>query len=180
MIILFPGEDTIPEVAAEPPITYVYQPHYCHFFYTDLGGDYERNLGSIAELIFNKHHDYTVLKLTWEGNIRKRICDDCCAKWWFTVDGSACTNPEDIYTSISSSSALNIFLPTTLTGVCFAAQRLPLQRGLRRINLVVGNCDNSRIADLATGFDSSSRIIVEEMPRGVYYHIALHEFELPH
>lgn len=173
-VLPFSGEDLIPEVAAEPPPTYVYQPHYCHFFYSNLGGDQERNLGTIAHVIFNKLHDHTVLKLTWEGNARKRSCTDCCAKWWFTIDGSGCTKPEDIYTSISSSNALNIFLPTTLTGVCFATLGLPLQKGQRRIKLMVGNCDNSRITDLATGFESSSRIIVEEIPRGGY-NTALHE-----
>ena len=168
------GDNSVPEVVAKPPPTYVYAPHYCQFFYTSLTTNAERNLGSVAQVRFNKRHEHTVLKLTWEGNFRKKSCSNCCAKWWFTIDGSACTAFEDIYTSIASSVAYDIFFPTTLTGVCFASSGLPLGAGKHFIALQVGNCDNSRIANSATGFGSSSRIIVEELPRGEYGYSRYH------
>lgn len=64
------GEDTLPEVAVHPPSEFVFSPHYCHFLYTDLGVNDERNLGPIIEVKFQKDHDYTVLRITWESNLR--------------------------------------------------------------------------------------------------------------
>ena len=121
-IFLYPsGNDYFPEVQATPPPDFVYEPIYCHYFYPNLAGNQERNLGIIAEVVFNKLHPHTFLRMTWEGNFRKKSCSNCCARWFITIDGSPCSNYEDIETSIASASALDIFAPTTLTGVCNAS-----------------------------------------------------------
>ena len=113
---------------------------------------------------FTKLHDFTVLKLTWEGNFRKRNCNNCCARWWLTIDGSVCTSYEEIVTSIASSSAYDIFAPTTLTGVCVESGDTPLWSGNITISLHVGNCEGSQVSNTATGFFSTSRFIIEEIP----------------
>ena len=64
------GDSTFPEVAVLPPQGFVFSPHYCHYFYTDLGINSERNLGTILTVKFRKDHDHTLLRLTWEGNLR--------------------------------------------------------------------------------------------------------------
>ena len=48
----------------------MFSPHYCQFVYTDLGINRERNLGTLAAVTFQKDHDHTVLRITWEGNFR--------------------------------------------------------------------------------------------------------------
>lgn len=53
-----------------PPVGFVFSPHYCQYLYSDLGVNNERNLGPIVTRKFQKYHDHTVLRITWEGNFR--------------------------------------------------------------------------------------------------------------
>ena len=59
-----------PEVAVVAPASYVYQPNYCQYLFLDLGTNRERNLGLVAKVSFVKLHEFSVLRITWEGNIR--------------------------------------------------------------------------------------------------------------
>ena len=71
MLLFFSsGDDSFPEVMVVPPEGFVFSPHYCQFLYPDLGINNERNLGTIVSVKFQKDHDHTVLRLTWEGNFR--------------------------------------------------------------------------------------------------------------
>lgn len=117
------------------------------------------------QVTFTKLHPHTVLKVTWEGNLRVRSCTNCCSQWWINIDGSPCSAYENIATSISSAAAYDIFAPTTLTGVCYESADLAIGQGQHVIELDVGNCPGSRIANSATGLLSTSRLIVEEIPR---------------
>lgn len=148
-----------------PPPGFVYLPNYCHYFFPTLAGQTERNLGTILQVTFTKLHPHTVLKVTWEGNLRVRSCTNCCSQWWINIDGSPCSAYENIATSISSAAAYDIFAPTTLTGVCYESADLAIGQGQHVIELDVGNCPGSRIANSATGLLSTSRLIVEEIPR---------------
>jgi hypothetical protein len=67
------GDESVPEVAVTPPASYIFSPHYCQFVYPSLGINNERNLGPIVVTKFQKYHDHTVLKITWEGNFRSDI-----------------------------------------------------------------------------------------------------------
>ena len=64
------GDPRTPRVVVTPPVSYMFQPNYCQFFFSDLFGNHERNLGTIAKVRFNKVHEFTVLRITWEGNFR--------------------------------------------------------------------------------------------------------------
>ena len=187
--MLSAGDDTFPEVAVRPPPNFIYSPNYCHYFYSTTAGQTERNLGTIlqvhthcsytqcllfhlfpsTQVSFKKLHAHTVLKVTWEGNIRTRRCVNCCSQWWINIDGSPCTEYENITTSIASALAYDIFNPTTLTGVCLRTSDLPIAMGDHVIELDVGNCPGSRIADSATGVLSTSRLIVEEIPKREWF-----------
>lgn len=159
------GAEDFPEVLPEAPPAYVYQPHYCHFFYSTLSINRERNLGTIVETLFNKQHSHTALKFTWEGSLRKKSCSSCCSRWWISIDGSACNYYERIETTIASSTAYDVFVPTTLTGICTISETLPIESGIHLIRLEVGNCPGSQISNTASGFFSTSRLIVEEIPQ---------------
>ena len=102
---------------------------------------------------------------------RKKNCRNCCSRWWINIDGSPCSNYEPIETSISSTTAVDIFAPTTLTGICFESGDLPLSTGAHQISLVVGNCPGSPFTNAASGLYSTSRLIVEEIPRRKSCHI---------
>lgn len=155
-----------PNSTVIPPLSYVYNPNYCHYFYEHLGRNRERNLGHIANVTFTKQADHTALRLTWEGNFRKQRCTVCCAEWFITINGAPCTSFEEVKTSIVSRTAYNIFFPTTLSGICHEVDGVPLTKGQKLLKLEVGNCDGSPIADGASGFSQSSRFTVEEIPRG--------------
>lgn len=152
-------------MAAVPPAEFIYTPNYCQYFFPHLGINRERNVGIIASTKFTKDHPHTVLRVTWEGNLRKRACTDCCTRWWVEIDGSPCSNNEGIETSIVSSTAQDIFAPTTVTGVCFESGDLPIANGIHQVRLMVGNCPDSGISNAGSGFFSTSRLIVEEIPR---------------
>ena len=88
----------------------------------------------------------------------------CVHRWWLEIDGSPCSNYEDISTSIRSSTAQDIFAPTTITGFCNESALLPISTGSHSIRLMVGNCPGATIVNAAGGFFSTSRLIVEEIP----------------
>ena len=73
MCFLCAGDESFPEVAVTPPAGYIFSPHYCQYVYLDLGINNERNLGPIVVNKFQKYHEHTVLKITWEGNFRSDI-----------------------------------------------------------------------------------------------------------
>ena len=161
----YPGDVTYPEVAVVAPAEFVYTPSYCEFVFPHLGGNRERNVGVLVTRRFTKDHPHTVLRLTWEGNLRKRRCVNCCTRWWLEVDGSPCDSDASIETSIRSNSAQDVFAPTSISGFCASSGNLPISEGEHSIRLVNGNCPGSRIVDAGSGFFSTSRLIVEEIPR---------------
>ena len=67
-------------------------------------------------------------------------------------------------TSIYSTNDFDIFDPTTVSGICYEAGGVPIGARQHLVTFAVGNCDGSFIADAATGFLSTSRLIVEELP----------------
>ncbi|XP_065888407.1 uncharacterized protein [Dysidea avara] len=158
-----PRNAEVPETAVQPP-SYVYEPNHCQVAYANLSRNRERNLGVLTTILFNKTDDHTVLRITWEGNMRKHRCTNCCARWFVTIDGSECSLPANIEMTLYVNVGFNIFFPTTITGVCSESGRAPLGAGMHSIRLEVSNCDGSRIADLASGFFSTSRFLIEELP----------------
>ncbi len=61
------SEASVTEVRVRPPVEYTYTPNYCQYFFAHLDVNYDRNVGIIAQVIFNELHDHTVLRITWEG-----------------------------------------------------------------------------------------------------------------
>ena len=108
------------------------------------------------------------LSLSLSYACRKKNCRNCCSRWWINIDGSECSNYESIETSIASSTPVDIFVPTTLTGVCYESGDLPISTGFHQITLMVGNCPGSPFTNAASGLYSTSRLIVEEIPRRKY------------
>ena len=69
-----------------------------------------------------KHH----MILPLQGNVRQHRCTNCCARWFVTIDGSECSTPDTIETTIYSSSSYHIFFPTSITGVCALSAGAPI------------------------------------------------------
>ena len=109
---------------------------------------------------FNKLHDRTALKVSYQGNIRV-LSQRACNRWFFKFNGSECSGPlpiDSVYTQWPSGTA-NIHRPTFLEGYC---ENLP--HGAVRVEVWVGKCPSHTQGNAYTGWNSVSRIIIEEVP----------------
>ena len=71
--------------------------------------------------------------------------------------------------SLPPPTSLSIFLSnyvSTLTGVCSEVGNIPIFVGYHNIKLEVGPCPGHFISDTASGYFSTSRVIIEEVPLG--------------
>ena len=90
-------------------------------------------------------------------------CDDCCARWFVTFDGKECPAlPIDgvVYMEKGTGAHVkSIHRPRVITGACLLSKT-----GTVNIALNVGRCHgNSIIADAVTGWNSATRIMIEEI-----------------
>ena len=117
----------------------------------------------LKECIFKKTSDTTGLRVFWNGNLRLHNCHDCCRRWYFTFNGAECSAPAAIdgivYMIYGNSAKKNLHRVRHIEGVCEK-----IHKGTVRVGFWVGNCAGSGSADAYTGWNSVSRIYVEEVP----------------
>ena len=123
---------------------------FCFFFQQDC--------------VFEKRSDSTSLRVYWSGQLRIYNCDACCRRWYFTFNGVECSTPAAIDATVymykgSGSRKDNLHRPRHVEGVCDK-----IHKGKVRVGFWVGNCAGYGNADAYTGWNSVSRIYVEEMP----------------
>ena len=115
------------------------------------------------ECIFKKASDTTGLRVFWSGDLRLYNCHDCCRRWYFTLNGSECSTPAPIdgivYMVYGSGAKKNLHRVRHIEGVCEK-----IHKGTVRVGFWVGNCAGHKSADAYTGWNSVSRIYVEEVP----------------
>ncbi|XP_066289698.1 collagen triple helix repeat-containing protein 1-like [Branchiostoma lanceolatum] len=114
-----------------------------------------------AECAFNKVSATSALRLTWSGCLRVLSTSGGCKRWFFTLDGSECSDPVPIDGVMYTNGAdrLDIHRVSTIDGLC-----LNLLAGPVTVALNVGECASVRAnGDAHTGWNSYSRIIVEEV-----------------
>ena len=91
-------------------------------------------------------------------------CNSCCRRWYFTFNGAECSAPAAIdatvYMNLGAGSRINnLYRPRHVEGVCDK-----IHKGTVRVGFWVGNCSGYGSADASTGWNSVSRIYVEEVP----------------
>ena len=89
-------------------------------------------------------------------------CDDCCKRWFVTINGKECSDPVPIDGVIyvwKGKGTENTLRPRILTGTC----KIPT-KGTFTIGLNVGNCSGYGNADAYTGWNSSTFMNIEEVP----------------
>ena len=116
------------------------------------------------ECIFKKMSDNTGLRVFWNGVLRLEGCDNCCRRWYFTFNGAECSAPAAIDGVVyirygSGSRHKNLHRPRHIEGICDK-----IHKGTVRVGFWVGNCAGYGSADAYTGWNSVSRIYVEEVP----------------
>ena len=117
----------------------------------------------LQECLFNKLSDKTGLRVFWNGDLRIHNCHDCCRRWYFTFNGAECSAPEAIdgvvYMRHGDGGKKNLHRVRQIEGVCEK-----VAKGNVRVGFWVGNCVGYGSADAWTGWNSVSRIYVEEVP----------------
>ncbi|XP_066264304.1 collagen triple helix repeat-containing protein 1-like [Branchiostoma lanceolatum] len=114
----------------------------------------------MQECPFNKASTTSALRLTWNGDIRV-LSINCCKRWFFTLNGAECSDPAPIEGIMHTDGVANLFIHrvSTIDGLCYN-----LPAGPVTVALNVGACaENRGSGDAYTGWNSHSRIIVEEM-----------------
>ena len=96
----------------------------------------------------------------YEGTFRSHG-SGVCSRWYFTFDGAECTKPATIEGIVYvQSTTVDPHRPRHIEGYC---NQVP--KGHMRVGFWIGKCDSySRPGDGDTGYNSMSRIVIEEVP----------------
>ncbi|XP_035693944.1 collagen triple helix repeat-containing protein 1-like [Branchiostoma floridae] len=114
--------------------------------------------GKIVDCQFNKASSTTALRLTWNGELRYHgFGSSACLRWFFTINGEECSNPAPI-DGIAYTYGFDIHRVSTIDGLCYNLPAGPLM-----VALNVGTCAHGQAADAMAGYNSSSRVILEEL-----------------
>ena len=120
-------------------------------------------LAILKECIFKKASDTTGLRVFYSGNLRLYNCHACCRRWYFTFNGAECSTPGAIdgvvYMIYGHGRKKDLHRPRHIEGVCEK-----IHKGTVRVGFWVGNCAGFGSANAYTGWNSVSRIYVEEVP----------------
>ena len=113
-----------------------------------------------------KKYADTALHVYYAGNLRIRGCDDCCSRWYLTFNGAECSSPGTIDGAFymhtgNAGKTLDLHHHRNIEGHCNN-----IQKGKVRLGFSVGKCvTRHKLADAYTGWQSMSRIFIEEVPK---------------
>ena len=118
----------------------------------------------LQECTFNKLTSDTSLKVSFHGNMRVRGSDKC-NRWYFKINLNECNRPATIEAVVynywpSGNINNNQLHHRSFEGYC---ENIP--QGAVRVELWVGQCGSRTLSDAYTGFESVSRILIEEVSR---------------
>ena len=110
---------------------------------------------------FTKTKDDTALRVVYLGNLYLGGCGSCCKRWFITFNGAECSGPLpiDAVLWIRNKDEDN-HRPGFIEGYCNN-----IHKGKIRVGINIGNCGGYGNSDGSTGWNSVSRLIIEEVPR---------------
>jgi hypothetical protein len=95
----------------------------------------------------------------YEGNLRS-YGKNVCNRWYFTFDGAECAKPSTIEGVLwVESTQVNIARHRHIEGYC---NQVP--KGHVRVGFWIGKCAIASLGSGLTGWNSISRIVIEEVP----------------
>ena len=115
--------------------------------------------GLIKSCSFKKKNSNTSLRVVVSSNMRVYSCDVCCKRWYVAFNGKECSPvPIDgvVYMWKGKGTA-DLHRPRVITGHC-----QNIAAGTVNVGFYVGNCKGFKNADAHTGWNSATRIYVEE------------------
>jgi len=115
------------------------------------------------ECIFKKTSHNTGLRVFWNGDFRVANCHSCCNRWYFTFNGAECSAPAAI------DGVFLLFQGTSWKKDPHRVRQIEevcekVRKGTVRVGFWVGKCAGYGSGDAYTGWNSVSRIYVEEIP----------------
>ncbi|XP_036372250.1 collagen triple helix repeat-containing protein 1-like [Megalops cyprinoides] len=129
--------------------------------------NYGIDLGKITDCTFTKLRSDSALRVLFSGSLRLKCKTACCQRWYFTFNGAECTGPLPIESIIyldhgspEFDSSINIHRTSAVEGLC---EGIPA--GLVDVGIWVGTCSDYPRGDASTGWNSVSRLIIEELPK---------------
>jgi len=122
----------------------------------------DKDNGVIKHCSFKKKSPSTYLKVFISSAMRIYNCNGCCKRWFVTFDGHECAPvPIDgvVYMEEGAGNRLNnLHRPRVIAGHCKVSKNHQIN-----VALNVGNCHGYGNADASTGWNSSTRIYIEEV-----------------
>jgi len=114
------------------------------------------------ECLFTKNFSDTSLHVYWTGVLRVQNCNNCCKRWYFTFNGAECSGPLPIdgIVYMDKGSGKNPHRVCHIEGHC-----KNIHKNKVGVGFWVGNCGSFGNAHAYTGWNSVSRIFVEEVPK---------------
>ncbi|XP_065831074.1 collagen triple helix repeat-containing protein 1-like [Oscarella lobularis] len=121
-----------------------------------------KDTGLIQECVFKKRHSSTALKVAYAANTRVYcLGSSCCGRWYITFNGAECSGPMTIEGVVflyrTNDSPLR---HRQIEGFC---KNIP--SGSIRVAVHVGNCQGHGSSNRRSGWNSVSRIMIEEYPQ---------------
>ena len=116
----------------------------------------------LQDCVFTKNFTDTALHVAWTGALRVYACAECCKRWYFTLNGAECSTPLPIDGVVylgSSGKTQNPHRVRHIEGHCNN-----IHKGKVRLGFWVGNCARYGHGNVKTGWNSVSRIFIEEVP----------------
>ena len=106
----------------------------------------------------------TALKVEYNGDFRVAYCLRCCRRWYFTFNDVECRKPLAIDGIVlihdnHGKKDTNMHKTTQIAGYCEG-----ISKGTVRVGFHVGNCAGYSTANAYTGWNSVTRIMIEEVP----------------
>lgn len=118
--------------------------------------------GLVVECLFEKKYRETALHVYWNGALRVYNCNACCKRWFFTFNGAECLSPRAIDGVVYMWKGQGIQDPHRVRHI--EGHCLGVHKGRVRVGFNIGNCPSYGNSDGYTGWNSNSRIFIEEVP----------------
>jgi len=119
-----------------------------------------RDIGLIKDCVFDKRKDDTAVRVVYQGNFYLN-CNNCCKRWFITFNGAECSGPLPIDVAWwMPSNSQTSHRPGSIEGYCDN-----IHKGKIRVGINIGNCPGHGNSNGHTGWNSVSRVMIEEVPR---------------
>ncbi|XP_066930896.1 collagen triple helix repeat-containing protein 1-like [Clytia hemisphaerica] len=122
----------------------------------------DKDHGVVKSCSFKKNSTSTYMKVVVSSGMRITNCNQCCKRWFVTFDGHECAPvPIDgiVYMHEGTGNRYkNQHRPQVITGHCKISKS-----NIINVALNVGNCNGYGNVDAQTGWNSATRIQIEEV-----------------